>query len=243
MTILKPLIAMLWVCASLSLGSCAHYHSYRYRLTVEVETPEGIKTGTGVSQCDFSSGTGNFLFAGGASGVSHSEAIAIDLGQRGTVFVLLIKKQGEQVKTEYVTGLPQIVMVRAGLARDGRKDNPQRYKQFTDFTREVSQVRGKIPLLISELPTIVRFRDINDPKTVEEVDPANMQATLGPGVKISRAWIEMTDDPATTGIEAKLPWVSGWTSNLTGIPMDQHPKLREKFAYSFNQRAFIRRGY
>jgi hypothetical protein len=69
------------------------------------------------------------------------------------------------------------------------------------------------------LPLLVRFRDISDPKTVEKVDPANLAASFGAGVKLTRATIETVPSgywpfnlfgiggsPVTRGIEARLPW-------------------------------------
>ena len=35
-------------------------------------------------------------------------------------------------------------------------------------------------------PRLVRFRNIDDPKTVEEVDPANLAVSFGPGARLIR---------------------------------------------------------
>ena len=39
------------------------------------------------------------------------------------------------------------------------------------------------------------------------VDPTNLAATFGPGYRIAKATIEVTDESLTHGIENKLPWV------------------------------------
>jgi hypothetical protein len=65
---------------------------------------------------------------------------------------------------------------------------------------------GEIPF--EYLPALVRFGDRNNPTSVALVDPANPAASVGPGVALERAIIEITDDPVTTGIEAKLPWLA-----------------------------------
>ena len=46
---------------------------------------------------------------------------------------------------------------------------------------------------------MVRFKDINDPKSVEKVDPASI------GVK--RIVLETTSDDVTTGIQKILTWL------------------------------------
>ena len=58
---------------------------------------------------------------------------------------------------------------------------------------------------------LVTFKDINDPKTVERVDPNNLAEAFGQGVRLARASIEITNEPVTTGIEKRLPWM-GWSS-------------------------------
>ena len=54
---------------------------------------------------------------------------------------------------------------------------------------------------------LVRFRDINDPKTVERVDPGKIDASFGPGVSLKSATFQVTDDPVTKGIAKRLPWL------------------------------------
>jgi hypothetical protein len=72
----------------------------------------------------------------------------------------------------------------------------------------LAHMRGPHRITPSDLPDLVTFADINDPETVIEVDPNNLQATLGPGVSWNEITLEFTDEPTTTGIEAKLPWLS-----------------------------------
>jgi hypothetical protein len=56
---------------------------------------------------------------------------------------------------------------------------------------------------------LVRFRDLHDPASVERVDPSDLAASFGAGVKLERMSIEITDAPVTKGIEAVLPWLAG----------------------------------
>ncbi len=76
---------------------------------------------------------------------------------------------------------------------------------------------GTKALSFAELPILVRFRDINDPTSVERVDPDNLAASFGPGVTLVNASIEIVSSgfwpfralglsgtPVTTGIEKRL---------------------------------------
>jgi hypothetical protein len=56
----------------------------------------------------------------------------------------------------------------------------------------------------------VTFADINDPKSVIEVDPNDLQATLGPGITWNEITLESTDEPVSKGIELKLTWIPAY---------------------------------
>jgi hypothetical protein len=59
-------------------------------------------------------------------------------------------------------------------------------------------------------PLLVTFGDINDPKSVQRVDPANLAASFGPGIRLKRITVEVTDDDVTSGIEKRLRWFGGY---------------------------------
>lgn len=54
-------------------------------------------------------------------------------------------------------------------------------------------------------PLLVTFTDIDDPSSVQRVDPANLAASFGPGIRLKRITVEVSDDDVTTGIEKRLP--------------------------------------
>lgn len=54
---------------------------------------------------------------------------------------------------------------------------------------------------------LVRFRDILDPMTVEEVDPSDLAASFGPGNALRRITVEIIKDPLTRTIGERLPWL------------------------------------
>ena len=225
------------------LSGCGHTFSFRYRLTLEVETPEGIKTGTGVLECNASSSEDtSFKGFGGAGGYIRGEAITVDLGKRGVMFALLIKieKIGEYTNYEYAFNLPIYVTKRAGRAIDGRRARPPRYNLFTDYVREVAGVQGKLRVEVSDLPTLVRFRDVNDSTSVEQVDPFDLAVAFGPGVRWRSITLEMTDGPVTTGIEKKLTWLPSLPTVLGGQPGKEYGPSAT-LANSLNSRSFVRK--
>jgi hypothetical protein len=70
------------------------------------------------------------------------------------------------------------------------------------------------------LPMFVRFRDLHDPATVEQVDPTDVAAGFGAGVKLERLRIEITDAAVTKNIEKVLPWLANRDSpRLSARPL------------------------
>jgi hypothetical protein len=56
-------------------------------------------------------------------------------------------------------------------------------------------------------PTLVRFRDINDPRTIDVVDPADLTASFGPNIRLKSVTVQITDKPVTyTNIDQILPY-------------------------------------
>ena len=96
----------------------------RYRLTLEVETPEGMRSGSGVIQVRYAKQLR--LLGANAEWLSTitGEAVAVDLGPRGMVFALLEEGMDPRSSPEYIVlrafGFPHGSMptpVEDGIAR------------------------------------------------------------------------------------------------------------------------------
>lgn len=73
---------------------------------------------------------------------------------------------------------------------------------------------------------MVTFGDEADPTSVAEVDPDDLAATFGEGVKVKRITVELTDDPVTTGIEERLGWLPNYyNKQLSG---DRYQNIKNK---------------
>lgn len=77
------------------------------------------------------------------------------------------------------------------------------------------------------IPMLVTFDDITKPETVRQVDPADLSATLGPGVSLRAVTLEITDEPVRVGRgEGVLEWLGPnpepalgpATGGITNIP-------------------------
>ena len=178
--------------------------SWRYRLSLEVETLEGIVTGSAVREVRAARQPA-ITPESGSSRIGYvGEAVVVDLGTRGVLFALLNKDASVDYGYRIVFHL-----------------FPYEHGGTTELgISYYSHLRAKTEVPLSKLPTLVRFRDLNDPKTVELVDPADLGKSFGAGVRLKAASIELVDqgyyplnvlgfggEPVTAGIENKLPWL------------------------------------
>ena len=79
---------LLAVVAAITLGlsGCTKADSYRYRLTVEVDTPQGLRTGSSVIEVGFLKIPDWLPNGGGVSIKYRGEAVAVDLPDGQIVF-------------------------------------------------------------------------------------------------------------------------------------------------------------
>lgn len=172
-------------------------NSYRFRLTVEVETLEGIKAGSSVYKVRGFK-TYEFITGGTSSdAMLEGEAVAVDLPDGKTLFALLKRAPGESSNDSIA-----IISMRAMDPRfaNNKADSAERIASG-DSIISPAQIEP------NDIPILVTFRDIGDPASVELVDPANLSAVFGFGIRLSRLVVEVTDRPVTKGIEARLGWL------------------------------------
>ncbi len=171
----------------------------RYRLTIEVEADGKVHTGSGVIEVTFKRHGWSDSQTLGVHPTIRGEAVPVDLGERGTFFVLLQKSPNAGSVSD-----PAYLPLRAfGLESGGLTG---------DKLRRLGSVSARAT--VQDLPLMVRFRDAKDPMSVERVDPDNLEKSFGSGVRLIRATIETTKDRLTTGILTRLPWLPDYHSKL-----------------------------
>lgn len=192
------------VIAALSLAGCsappAEVHT---RVTVEVQTPQGVRSGSSVWSRRIWAPT--VALASTYSTEFRGEAVAVDLPGGRTLFAL-VKDQAAVAERHFADLGP------TGLARD-RVANVRAIAKRVGETRQLPCEPVPEGLSVAlradpryDCPLLVTFGDIADPKSVARVDPADLATTFGPGVTLRRISVAVTDDPVTTGIEKRFPW-------------------------------------
>ena len=174
--------------------------TWRYKMTVTVETPEGIKTGYAVREVNVQLTPRVLPEVRGIEYSIKGEAVAVDLGDRGVLFALL--------SSETVWDHAEYLVPRSFPANH-YKDIPggSRGRKHVRFYQDLAKTKNKATLKFDEYPMFVRFKDIADPKTVEKVDATNLVASFGEGVTLQNIQIEMTSEEVTVGMAKLLPWL------------------------------------
>ncbi len=171
------------------------------RLILEVETPEGLKTGSSVVEKIYHLNS-TFERMSGADWnyQTRGEATAVDLGARGILFALL---KGDEDRPRSGAGPGPGVFFHLYGA------HPNENQAVLAALDAIKRDKPRIELPVSSAPLLVRFRDINDPKSVEKVDPLDLAKTFGAGVRLTRMFVEATDAPVTEEIAKRLGWLNG----------------------------------
>jgi hypothetical protein len=200
---ISPYLMRLWavVALSLCLTGCGRSESNRYKLTLAVNTRDGVKRGSSVGE------VAHWEVSFPERGVAHKlrgEALYLDLGPGRRPLIAL---RTSQLRPK--SGKPEPWTQDAGP--DGwfwlRLYGQVPSFNFWDDVARIARLRGPRKIAPDDLPDLVTFADINDPKTVIEVDARNLQATLGQDITWNEMTLESTEEPITKGIELKLTWL------------------------------------
>lgn len=184
---------------ALYLGVTLAFPSYthRYRLTIEIDTPQGVRSGSSVVAVTRKDVRWILIAQGRYEFSTHGEAPFIDLGDnRHAIAVMAHGPRAEDV--DQMTSMP--------IEAYG-------YYRWDEaaWTGRV-QMKGPVELKTPLIPTIVTFADRSDARSAkvvfgsggrESVDRFAEQFNVG--VKFKRAWIETTGEPISQSIETKIP--------------------------------------
>lgn len=210
-------------CAALAavVGAYFYFHptyTYHYRLTLDVEMPDGSARSGSTVVADSTWRTPSWMIPPNYVQDSVTgEATVVDLGDGRLLVALLTRRTRPtdvpgQGRRGWGEKSPGSVLLRAYGVR-GRGWEGGRNELLSHLSRQ----RGAREIEPGDLPDLVTFEEASDPRSVKEVDPRDLAASFGPGVRLRRAAIEVTGDPVTEdAIERALPWLRGMRTNLTG---------------------------
>jgi hypothetical protein len=173
---------------------------HKYRLTVEVETPEGVKSASGIMAVFPDRG-----YSRGGRTRTKGDAVFVDLGG-GKNLIALLAQIDKSVDLDGMNYLALRAYRAAG-----------RDVSFSGL----SKMTGAVPVTGVLIPVLLTFSNPGDPLSAHAVAPDNPEKALGSGFRLHGISVEAVPngfwpidfggslgEPVTRGIEAKLPWLS-----------------------------------
>ena len=175
---------------------------HKYRLSVEVETPGGIKSASGVLAVHPDRG-----YSRGGQTRTAGDAVYVDLGG-GKNLVALLAHVDKAIDLDDIN----YVALRTYTSASGGRVS------FNEMSRQ----RGVVPVTGKLIPVLLTFADPADPGTARAVSPDDSEAALGNGFRLHGLAAEVVPngywpldfggslgEPVTRGIRARLPWLGG----------------------------------
>jgi hypothetical protein len=162
--------------------------TWRYKMTVTVETPEGIKTGSAVREVHVRTEPKILPEQSPIHYSVKGEAVTVDLGNNRYLF--------------YTMATDHAFLV-LSCAYGVDMYSFEAIKYYSELKANRVSLLDKKCLASS----FVTFKDIKDPETVIKVDPNNLSEPLGVGVNLKDITIEMTDEQVTWDVGKYLDWL------------------------------------
>lgn len=201
-TFVKHLLLLLL--ALFTLAGCERY-SWRQKLTITVETPAGEVSASSVSEVRWAKHWLRFEGMGWSLDVT-GEAVVLEVTPGRYLFAIL----RSEATTEYMGSVAPASI--AGLERrviDGAL--------FDEVQDKRDRAAGVIAVPEYQYPIMVTFGDIADPKSVALVDPTDLAASFGPGVRLKAVTLEVTEEPVTVGVvEGLIGWLGPYQEPALG---------------------------
>jgi hypothetical protein len=197
--------------AATLLSGCGRPHaSLRYRLTLEVQTPNGIKTGSSVLENNLY-GPSIIPLPGDIGGSGNiGEAPTVDLGSGRFLFAVRADPLYRRDFVSIVSKVLSYPELKLGRPDEGTMDRMKKAAESKSFA----------VLLRPEYPMLVTFADVKNPGSIAEVSPDNLAASFGAGYSLKRITFEAVDGktPLTTGFSDRFPAIANHRGNFRAKP-------------------------
>lgn len=207
----------------------------RYRMTIEVETPDGVRQNSTVRELRFTK-PGNGPSIGQSRGQIDiaGEAVVIDLPNGKTIFALL---KGEDGDVDYASRIAD----RSGIWSEGKSLTIGPAVELWPEAPRTPQMANT-----SAVPMLVTFKDVNNPNSVVRVPTNDLASRLGAGYRLKSVRVEVTDQASDRQVGQKLPWLCQYRDKLLNGDEVEWVNKRELSAHlsagSFTTRCTIDEG-
>ncbi|MEZ5814974.1 MAG: hypothetical protein R3E13_09720 [Alphaproteobacteria bacterium] len=179
-------------------------HCWRYKMTIEINTPEGVKSGSAVREACLTPFQGYNPQVADFKEKVIGEAVVVDLGERGVLFA---------------SSHPSTMIFDVARSIGG----PRLFTQEGLEYYSNLEIGTKAPLPEKQYPTLVIFKDLSNPKTIDIVlgtifdsekkkymPVNNFSKYFGDGVGLKNIIIEVTNEPIQWRVRDILPWLDNY---------------------------------
>jgi hypothetical protein len=174
--------------------------SWNQRLTLVIETPQGEVRGSAVTSVSVVDYSGPLVpaEARGPRATVKGEAVAIEVVPHMWLFALL---GGGENAASNATAWAEVTYA---PSRDAANRSRGYWERVADIKGQPSDT--PVPLPSEAWPMLVTFDDITKPETVRRVNPEDLAAVFGEGVRLKAVTLEITREAVTEGRVETLPF-------------------------------------
>lgn len=177
-------------------------YEWRQKLTVTIDTPNGVKSGSAVTEVKIYH---NRIFKDGAEWQRYlsGEATVVDLGGGSFLFALLETPADQN----FMDRLAQNVIFDVNTPSTGE-----------EMFQRITNTRGILDVPANRYPMLVTFENLNKPESVVEVRTENISKVLGQSYAIRAITLEIVHDDVTVGIvDRVLAWIKSHRGRIKPI--------------------------
>lgn len=171
----------------------------RYRAIASLEADGRPFQASTVMEVHYARVTNSLIGAGGATRL-YGEALIADIPGKGTFYLLPVKHEKQGVLSQFwETAILLTLGIKSSIGMLKTED-------FETMRKASGWMRLKT-FSGSEYPAMISFHDESKPKTIFEIDPRRLDKVF-PGVRITGLEIQITDEPVSTVLRDRLPWLN-----------------------------------
>ncbi|MGO8235293.1 hypothetical protein ACC806_03665 [Rhizobium ruizarguesonis] len=206
----------------------------RYRVIASFEVDGRPFEASTVMEIHYTKVKHSLIGTGGATRL-YGEALIANFSNKGSVYILPVEHPPQSsIDTVYEYAILSTFGIRNSFG--GLSD--------ADFAT-LRQANGRRVFNLrntSRLPAFVYFSREDDPKTIKEVNPRRINDQF-PGVRFVGIEIEITDDPVTSQLSKRLPWLQTPGQVFERDPPGQHrPESQRPIGFLLTRAHFFGDG-
>lgn len=176
----------------------------RHIVTVVIDTPVGQSAGSSVIETMIGEEPKIFPQSDYIYSDVEGEAVTVRLPDGQLLFALLSAQDGNGADSYQLDLMRDAVASDPDLLRQLGAELIDDWRRFRPLARKREL---KAILQPEDYPMLVTFSDLDDPTSVELVDPDDLAATFGEGISLQYMMVASTKARPTRGIEQTLPWL------------------------------------